>query len=246
MKQLIAYTCILLTVPLSLTACSKEATGSKDDNTTITGKITDAEGHPLKAVKATIEHTLWLDNYVFAVTDDNGMYKANLPSEPAGTWTAKAQLERTAYGKTYKFDLEPSSTDPFDKNSKVIRNFTWKLTGKKPGSEKPYGAHIDLYTFGTEVSLQDVKLILTPLEATLIDGSTAQPLEKTVQDISGTFMATDIPIGRYTVQAVYKGKILSIDNRHEDGQPAQSKEVVFGKNGYLGETEYNIEFWVTE
>lgn len=244
MKQLRLYAGIFLIMPLSLTACTKEET--KANQATVTGKITDANDHPLNAVKTSIEHTVWLDNYVFAVTDDNGMYKANLPSEPAGTWTAKAQLERTAYGKTYKFDLEPSSTEPFDKNNKVVRNFTWKLTGKRSGSEKFYGAHIDLYTFGTTISLQDVNLILTPLEPTLIDGSPAQTLEKTVADISGTFMATDIPVGRYSVKAVYQNKTLSIDNRHDDGQPALSKEVVFGKSGYLGETEYNIEFWVTE
>jgi hypothetical protein len=45
---------------------------------------------------------------------------------------------------------------------------------------------------------------------------------------------------------VYAGKTLLLDNRHDSGDPAITKEVVFGKKGNLGETEYNIEFWVSE
>jgi hypothetical protein len=37
-----------------------------------------------------------------------------------------------------------------------------------------------------------------------------------------------------------------LDNRHEDDIPEAEKTVVFGKNGNLAETEYNIEFFVTE
>jgi len=71
-------------------------------------------------------------------------------------------------------------------------------------------------------------------------------IERSIQDVAGTFMATDIPIGKYTVKAVYAGKTLLLENRHDDNGPAVSKEVIFGKNGTLGETEYNIEFWVSE
>ena len=196
--------------------------------------------------KVTLEHTVWYDNYVFAVTDNNGQYATQLPDKPEGTWTAKAQLERTAYGQTYKFDLDPASTDPVDKSKPFVRNFTWKLSGKKMGSDSYYGAHVDLYQFGTDAEMDKIKLILTPVENTLIDGSPAQAIERTVEDVAGTFMVKDVPIGKYNVKAVYAGKTLLLDNRHSSGNPAITKDVVFGKNGNLGETEYNIEFWVSE
>jgi hypothetical protein len=60
-------------------------------------------------------------------------------------------------------------------------------------------------------------------------------------------MVTDIPIGKYSVKAVYPGKTLLPENRHDyNNGPTVEKEVVFGKNGNRGETEYNIEFWVSE
>jgi hypothetical protein len=105
---------------------------------------------------------------------------------------------------------------------------------------------VDLYQFGTDVDPSQVKLEFTPLENTLIDGTPAVAFERPVHDVAGTFMVTDVPIGKYTVKAVFPGKTLLLDNRHDDEEPAVSKTVVFGKNGYLGETEYNIEFWLSE
>ena len=127
-----------------------------------------------------------------------------------------------------------------------MRNFTWKLSGSRPGTNGYYGAHVDLYAFGTDAQMDKIKLVLTPAENTLIDGSAATEIERTVEDVAGTFMVKDVPVGRYSVKAVYPGKTLLLQNRHDNGEPAITKEVVFGKNGTLGETEYNIEFWVSE
>lgn len=236
---------------ISTLACSKNEDStstplpSSNGEGNVKGKITDVAGHALANANVTIEHTVWYDSYVQAVSNNNGDFSATLPAQPAGSWTAKAQIERSAYGQTYKFDLAPSSSDPFDKSKSVTRNFTWKLSGVRPDGGS-YGAHVDLYAFGTGAEMDKVKLILTPLDNTLIDGSTSTTIERNVEDVAGTFMVKDIPIGRYSVKAVYAGKTLLLDNRDDNGEPAVTKEVVFGKNGNLGETEYNIEFWVSE
>lgn len=247
MKHLFQTGAVLIAC-ISTLACSKseDSTSTPSSNGKVNGKITDASGNALSNAKITIEHTVWYDNYVQAVSNNNGEYSATLPAEPAGSWTAKAQIERSAYGQTYKFDLDPSSSDPFDRSKAVTRNFTWKLSGVRPGGNAYYGAHIDLYAFGTGAEMDKVKLILTPLDNTLIDGSAATLIECAVEDVAGTFMAKNIPIGRYSVKAVYEGQNLLLDNRDDNGEPAVTKEVVFGKNGNLGETEYNIEFWVSE
>lgn len=234
---------------LSLAACKKDAgTSSSPDSPSagaVMGKVTDSKGNPLGGIKVTLEHTVWADSYVFATTDNNGSYKTTLPAEPAGSWTAKAQLEKSAYGKQYKFDLIADHTDPFTRDQATVRNFTWQLSGQRPDGGS-YGAHVDIYQFGTDVDPSQVKLVFTPVESTLIDGTPATAFERQVHDVAGTFMVTDVPIGKYTVKAVYPGKTLLLDNRHDEDEPAVSKTVVFGKYGYLGETEYNIEFWLSE
>jgi hypothetical protein len=232
---------------LSLAACKKDS-GSPSDGPSagaVTGKVINSEGKPLSGIKVTLEHTVWADSYVFATTDNSGQYKAVLPAEPAGSWTAKAQLEKPAYGRQYKFDLAVDHTDAFTRDQATVRNFTWKLSGQRPDGGF-YGAHVDIYPFGTDVDPGQVKLVFTPLETTLIDGTPATAFERQVHDVAGTFMVADIPIGKYTVKAVYPGRTLLLDNRHDNYEPEVTKTVVFGKYGYLGETEYNIEFWLSE
>lgn len=248
---------INLVLLLAFTACKKESGSSPSpDNPggsggagssagTVSGKVTDSKGNALAGIKVTVEHTVWYASYVFATTDNGGNYKVKVPAEPAGSWTAKAQLEKSAYGNQYKFDLVADTTDAFTRDQGAVRNFTWKLSGQRPDGGS-YGAHVDIYQFGTDVDLSQVRLLFTPLESVLIDGMPAVAFERPVHDVAGTFMVTDVPIGKYTVKAIYPGKTLLLDNRHEDDLPAVSQPIVFGKYGYLGETEYNIEFYLSE
>jgi|SRR6476620_5340080 len=241
----------LFILTTSFISCKKEA-GSKNESQNetgfVTGKITDSKGNIISGAKITIEHTVWYDSYLNATTDANGNYKIAIPSEPAGDWTAKAQLTKSAYGQEYVFDLNADKTDPFTCNNSTVRNFTWKLSGKRTGSDSYYGAHVDLYQFGTDVDMNKVKLVFTPYpgEEKLIDGSPASIIERNVEDVAGTFMVKDIPIGKYLVKAVYPGKTLLLQNRHDEAAPEVQKTIVFGKYGYLGETEYNVEFWLSE
>jgi hypothetical protein len=237
-----------------LTGCEKDtvqpAPGSQNSVEAgfVSGKVTDARGNAMPGVKIVIEHTVWFGTYLFATTDNQGNYRLALPADPAGSWTAKAQVERTAYGQAYTFDLHPVHEGSFNRNSPAVRDFTWKLSGQRPGTNTYYGAHLDLYQFGTDVPMHQVKIIFTPApgETQMIDGSPAVGFERTVEDVSGTFMVKDVPVGKYTVKAVYHGKDLKLDNRHDNYDAETNKTVVFGKNGYLASTEYNIEFWLTE
>ncbi|RFM27015.1 hypothetical protein [Deminuibacter soli] len=234
-------------------ACSKNAglpdtpvTGTK--NGAVTGIVTDAKNLPVKAANIIVEHTVWYNSYLLAASNNEGKYEVSLPNEPAGDWTAKAQLTKNAYGQTYTFDLEPDNTGAFSKATGAVRNFKWKLSGQRPGSTSYYGAHVDLYMLGTDVNMTKIKLLFTPYpgESTLIDGTVATAFEKPVEDVAGTFMVKDIPIGKYSVKAQYNGKMLLLNNRHLDDNNEPVKTVIFGKNGFLGETEYNIEFFVVE
>lgn len=214
----------------------------------VNGVVTDSKNLPIKDATIAIEHTVWYNSYLFATSDTEGKYQVSLPNDPAGDWTAGAQLTKSAYGQTYKFDLQPDKSDAFNKASGAVRNFKWILSGQRPGGSSYYGAHVDLYQFGVDVDMKRVKLLFTPFpgETSLIDGTTAAAFERQVEDVAGASMIKDVPIGKYTIKAVYAGKNLLLNNRHIDDNNEESKTVVFGKYGYLGETEYNIEFYVTE
>jgi hypothetical protein len=111
-----------------VTACSKSvdppdtpSTGNR--NGVVTGIVTDSKNLPVKDAAITIEHTVWYNTYLFASSNTEGKYEVSLPNDPAGDWTAKAQLTKTAYGQSYKFDLEPDNTAAFSKAGGAVRNF---------------------------------------------------------------------------------------------------------------------------
>ena len=251
MKNAMYFLPVLLLLNTSFISCKKEAAvtdQSKGEAGYVTGKVTDSKGNTISGAKITIEHTVWYDSYVKATTAANGEYKIALPSQPAGDWTAKAQLTKSAYGQDYSFDLAADNDDVFTCNSSTVRNFIWKLSGQRSGNDSYYGAHVDLYQFGADMEMDKIKLVFTPYpgEDKLIDGSAAATIERNVEDVAGTFMVKDIPIGKYLVKAIYPGKTLLLKNRHDEEEPAVEKTVVFGKYGDLAETEYNIEFWISE
>ncbi|MFT3701228.1 MAG: carboxypeptidase-like regulatory domain-containing protein [Agriterribacter sp.] len=254
MKNKILNIVITIMFSAGLAACSKQnndngiPSGTVVTKGVVSGRVTDVKNLPVKEARITIEHTVWNSSYLFSSSDNDGTYRVSLPDDPAGDWTAKAQLIKTAYGQTYKFDLEPDKNDVFTKASGAVRNFIWKLTGSRAGSVDYYGAHVDLYPFGGDVDMTKVILLFTPFpgEANYIDGTPFSSFERPVEDIGGIFMVKDVPIGKYTVKLVYTGKKLLLNNRHIDDDDEETKMVVFGKYGYLGETEYNIEFYVTE
>jgi len=251
MKNIFAPVLILLT-SISFTACRKEAFPVQSSSYesaarkagTVKGKAADSRGNPLQGVNITVEHTVWSGTYLYATTNSNGKYSIAIPSDPAGDWTAKARYSKKAYGQIYLFDMA-GNTASFSKADSAIRNFTWKLSGKKQGGGY-YGAHVDLYQLGTDAQMDKITIVFTPIDSALIDGSPAVAFEKKVEDIAGTFMVKDVPIGRYSIRAKYPGKKLYLENRHDDKGAAVKKTVVFGKYGFLADTEYNIEFWVSE
>lgn len=240
-----------LLIAVSFSSCKK------DDSTIIqpsskpnmvTGKVTDARGNRIAGAEIVSEHTVWYNTSAKGISDAGGNYIITIPTEPAGSWSAKAQISKTAYGQNYIFDLAVDKADPFTANGGAERNFTWQLSGQHSGTDSYYGAHVDLYQFGVSVPMDEIKLIFTPFpgETTLIDGSPALTIERNIEDVAGTFMVKDIPVGKYSVKAVYPGKILLLDYRHNSGNPEISKTVVFGKYGYLAATDYNIGFWISE
>ena len=245
MKSILFFT---ITLIISGAACKKDDVSPQANTSqqgTVTGKIVDARGNPLSNAKVIAEHTVWFGTTLETVSNSSGLYKISIPSNPAGSWTAKAQLQFTAWGQNYKADLHPASSTAFSITEAAVRNFSWKLNGVKPDGGN-YGAHVDFYAAGLSVDLTDITIRLTPVDPLLADGSLASVIERKPEDITGTFMIKDVPLGKYKAEAFFPGKTILLRNRDNNDPAALSQTVVFGKNGFLAETEYNIEFWVSE
>jgi hypothetical protein len=157
---LLSFMCSTVVIACSKNAGSPDASVTGTKNGVVTGMVTDAKNLPLKGANITIEHTVWYNSYLLAASNEEGKYEVSLPNDPAGDWTAKAQLTKNAYGQTYTFDLEPDNSGTFSKASGAVRNFKWKLSGQRPGGTGYYGAHVDLYMFGAGVDMTKINCCL--------------------------------------------------------------------------------------
>src|SRR6185312_6052923 len=110
---LLPIICSTVVIACSKNAVLPDAPAPETKNGVVTGIVTDSKNLPVKDARITIEHTVWYNSYLFATSNNEGKYEVSLPNDPAGDWTAKAQLTKTAYGQTYKFDLEPDNTGAF-------------------------------------------------------------------------------------------------------------------------------------
>lgn len=231
---------------LLLAACTEKDTdvivpGSTASSTiekgTVKGRITDSKGSPVANAKAVIENTVYYDTYVYAVSDANGYYKTNIPK---GSWKASVQIQRNYLGQSYTFDLHPDNAAPFAGTDGAVRNFTWKLSGAKPGGGF-YGSYVAVYPEpGSAFLMEDVALTLTP-DGALADGSNGQVITKELTDIGGgEDGVSDVPVGKYTITARNKltGQPLQIRMRNT-GAYSNSVTGIF-KSGYTGSTSYRV------
>ena len=197
----------LLAACLSATACSKSGTAGPDEEKKgyTTGTVTDTKGNPMAGIEVVVENTLVGNHrYGAAVTDDKGRYR--IPLSQVGTFHASAYVVKTFNGRQYRLPLHPDNDAAYS-NEGAVRNFQWKLSGPKPTQlEGFYGATADM---AGDIGLplddpEHIEFTLTP-QGKLIDGSTGAVLKlKCGAPMTAHYNSlVDIPIGRYTVSAIY-------------------------------------------
>ena len=172
-----------------------------------TGKVVDTNGTPLKGIRVIVRNTMIYATYVIGVTDDNGNYKVELPT--FGTFMASAQIVRNYNGKEYTLDLDPDVYEEFSVNG-AVRNFTWKITGRRPVEAQGfYGSTIEINkdVMSAVYDSENIEFNLVPV-GKLIDGSEGKTLQlKHGEAYSETYgKLVDVPLGRYTVTAMYDGE----------------------------------------
>jgi predicted small secreted protein len=228
MKKFYAILCAVLSLSSCNTTAGSGLPNSSDAGSagTMSGVVRDSKGQPLAGALVFAGHTLYYNTNALATSDAKGQYSVSVKS-PAGSWYAGGQIKRMYNNHEYTFDLHPDNSDPFNGTTGAVRNFDWRLTGKKPNGAT-YGARLTLYTdfFDPELLdwVKDIELKLVPNGA-LVDGSTAQIISgKVMKTPGGQEGLMDIALGLYTVSATYR----------PTGQPTQNLKIRVRNNG-----EYN-------
>ncbi|RZS69206.1 carboxypeptidase-like regulatory domain-containing protein [Pseudobacter ginsenosidimutans] len=204
MKKLLLHAiCVLVT----MTSCKKGNDGddsiNKAEKGYATGKVADTKGKPLSNVEITVENVLpGASNSYTGKTDANGFYKIKIG--PVGEYHASAYHTVLYNGVTYSLPMH-SDNDAVFSNEGAVRNFEWKLTGSMYSGGR-YGSSI---TLDADINFmindpENIEYTLKPV-GKLIDGSDGQELvlHPGLPNTESYGKLLDIPIGRYTLSAVY-------------------------------------------
>ncbi|GAB3921033.1 carboxypeptidase regulatory-like domain-containing protein [Larkinella terrae] len=206
---------ILMGSLTSMTSCKSNSPGPDTENPGgptagksgyLLGKVTDPQGNPLPRATVYTENDVFKGRGVEVSSGADGTYKIQLVKD-LGQWNVRGYILKQYNGKVYKIQLDPENPDSFTEAEKPVRNFQWKLTGHIPDLS------LDLYYGGTMEMFRDlnanelydnenVEFTFKP-EGKLIDGSTGKTLKIQAKKRYNTIIK-DIPIGRYTVTAIYK------------------------------------------
>lgn len=187
--------------------CGK--TGNGDDAAPVYGYVSgiakDRHGNVLKDVKVTMDHTIFYNSYVSTITGNDGKYRVKIPT---GSWIAYAEHKVRYHGREYVFDLHPDNATGFGGEG-AVRNFEWRLSGEKaPPLTGYYGGTITFDNLPGNFVEEETKIVFTLVPSgTLVDGSAGEVL--TLRSTDGSQLP-DIPVGEYTISAVYEGEALQL------------------------------------
>ncbi|PYE52756.1 carboxypeptidase-like regulatory domain-containing protein [Deinococcus yavapaiensis] len=167
------------------------------------GQVLDTRGAPVPGAKIIVDSTVLRDVNLITKTDARGRYRVPLP--PLNSWRVYASIEREYHGRTYAFDLHPTTDKTFSSVQGGVSDFRWQLTGEKTGgSHGTYGGTVLASAEAGDFSIegQAVELTLTP-NGPLVDGNPGTTIKAKVAATGDGLGLADVPIGRYTVTARY-------------------------------------------
>ena len=234
--------CILA---IALGACGKTepaapaAAAAKSAAGIVSGRVLEEGGNPINVPGAKITLALW------GVATKSGEKVSFSPKvNPDGTFSQTvpegsyhfgfAHLDIAFNGKPFMLDLEPVGDDHSDRDSApgIVQNYTWKLTGVRPGHEANeanftnwYGASVNMRFGGYRNDIKKsvppgpagAKYVFTLIPTSnLIDGKPGKPLSFTreMDPLLGGLKngnLADIPIADYTVT----GEEIAPDGSHK-------------------------------
>jgi hypothetical protein len=167
----------------------------------------DGLGRPLAGAKISVCDPVYVSACLVGQTGSDGRYHFDLP--PDNAWKVYGSITKPYNGKSYCLELRPDSTDAFGSSQGAVRNFEWKLTGRRPDKASASeflsyygaGAAVAVGDYNNPVPLQHVKLNFVP-QGPLADGSAGASFIGSAGDWTWNEIG-DVPLGRYAVTAEY-------------------------------------------
>ncbi|MEU5861572.1 hypothetical protein ABZ815_10385 [Nonomuraea sp. NPDC047529] len=174
----------------------------------VQGRVVNSAGRPVEGAKVVVKDRRYYNSDIVLLSDRNGLYRTRLPHEPS-SWVVSASVTRQFNGRQYTFDLEPTSTASVRASAGGVRNFTWRVTGRRPGTDGRYygglvATNLWFDNLPENVDQENVRLTMTPV-GPLIDGSKGRVVSgrEPVYTDSG-WAVVDVPLGRYRITATYR------------------------------------------
>lgn len=196
----------------------------------VTGRVVDAAGQPVRNATVIADNTLFYNTNVIGYTDANGKYKLDI-SKPIGTWNVTATVNLKYGDYEVGIDLIPENPKLLAGMEGGVRNFTFKP--KPVTSADPYGSlghvivtpSIDTY----DIDETRIELTLTPV-GKLADGSAGRVIQGRPRRTGDGALLANVMWGTYRVTATYEGQPLQISRRP---RPDHNEDYAWGRS-YTG------------
>lgn len=218
--------------PLFISCSDDDSNTGEKKEGYATGKVVDGTNNPIPGATVRIDNTMFYNSNTIVTTDSGGFYETELAT--VGTYNVTAVYKKELNGQIFTVDLHPE-IDEIMSNAGGVRNFQWKLTGKKVDGLGYYGGSISINSdVGSNIfDSENIEFTLVPV-GKLIDGSTGETI---VMKEGAPFTPdygylVDIPLGRYIISAMYT---------KEDGEvPLRIRKKFDGTSVYA--TEFELDF----
>jgi hypothetical protein len=212
MRRTLELTLLLFLLASSVYGCKKKkdqndsgGSGDTGGKGFASGKVTTANGKPLKGAVIVISNTVSYNTTLSATTNEKGEYSIKLFSGPGiGDWIATGSYSVLYNNIQYSLSLEADEYKVFSTTNGGVTNFTLKHTGREPSTSPGvvgpyYGGIITCYP-GDGADMSKVTITAKPVQP-IIDGSAGQTVS-VIPKLDGNFSwVVNVPIGRYEITA---------------------------------------------
>lgn len=165
---------LLVTLLLSVTACNPTAVdpdSPKPQEGVVKGRVVDSQGKGVANAEIIANSTDYYNKTTTAYTDADGKYRMELPTGVAeGSYTVSGTVTLKYHGRNFKMALYEEDTRVFSAYDGAVRNFQFRLTGKRtvdseddPLRSSPLGGRLEVHHHVNNVTWKNLELTLEPV-----------------------------------------------------------------------------------
>ncbi len=169
----------------------------------VKGRVTDSQGKPVANATVIANSTDYYNETTTGYTDSNGYYQCQLPTGiAAGSYDVTGSVTVKYHGKNYTLALYNENTRVFSAYEGAVRNFVFRLTGKRNAGDDdtsaPLGGKLEVQHDFNTMERRNIEVTLVP-NGPLVDGSTGQKIVAMLSE--NDYYLHDIPVGKYKITA---------------------------------------------